>query len=89
MGEYRDVNAPNPWERHKFSRVERLWAKDTDLSTGEDLIEAQSGIGFYETRGEWAWSIVGPGCPRSVLAIFVIRHDPMDGKLYTSIERPA
>ena len=85
---YGDLNAPQPWERHTQSRVERRWAHDTDLCSGEDLIEAPSGFSFNETKGEWVWTITGPGCPRRILAIWVMRYDPMTGNLVTSIERP-
>jgi hypothetical protein len=89
MGTYQpDVNATNPWERHRASLVETRWSTCVDFSTGEDLIRAQSGFGFSEARSEWAWPIMTAGASRQIVGIWVMRYDARTGDLMTSIEKP-
>jgi len=87
LGYQDDVNAPQAWERHLNSRVEIRWPNCGELSAGEDLIEAHSGIGFYEEKKEWAWPITTAGGLRTVLGYWVMRYDPFTGLLFTSVEK--
>lgn len=75
-----------PWVRHMSSNVEILWSNCLDLVTGDDLTEG-SPIGVDDEKQELGFNIYTVGCPRSAVCTFVMRHDPLTGKLFTRIER--
>jgi hypothetical protein len=75
-----------PWVKHLSSNKEYELSNCLDLVTMEDLVEATSGYGADERRGERAFVVIGStGFPRTRLGVMVIRAD-LDGKLYTSVE---
>jgi hypothetical protein len=75
-----------PWVKHLSSNKEYERSTCLDVVTMEDLVEATSGFGFDDKRGEWGFVVIkSHGFPRGRLGVMVVRAD-LDGKLYTSLE---
>jgi hypothetical protein len=86
MADHNYFGTEEPWVKHLSSNKEYELSNCLDLVTMEDLVEARSGFGFDDQRGEWGFVVIkSHGFPRTRLGVMVIRAD-LDGKLYTSVE---
>jgi hypothetical protein len=76
-----------PYVKHMSSTREFLWPRSPDVVYAEDLVEASSGFAFDADENGWSWPVMLAGCPRTIVAVFALRWNPMTGVLTTTIER--